>query len=105
MNDPQTLEAARVLAQLTANLKLTAEQKLERLFRTILCRRPSPTEMTMLLGYFQQEKQRFGGQRQQAQAFLSAGEFEQIPTPDLAETAALMQVNQMLYNIDETTIK
>ena len=38
MNDPQILEAARVLAQRTSNLNLNAEQKLERLFRLVLCR-------------------------------------------------------------------
>jgi hypothetical protein len=34
-----------------------------------------------------------------------AGEFEQIKTKDIAETAALMQVNQMIFNLDETTVK
>ena len=105
MNDPQTLEAARVLAQRTANLKLTEEQKLERMFRSILCRRPNVKELTMLSEYYQQEKQQFRQQKQKASLYLASGEYKQIATPDIAETAALMQVGQMLYNIDETTIK
>ena len=32
-------------------------------------------------------------------------EFEQIKTKNIAETAALMQVNQMIFNLDETTVK
>lgn len=56
MNDPQVLEAARVLAQNTANMNLTADQKLIRLFQLILCRKPSAKEMEMLKSYFTQEK-------------------------------------------------
>ena len=48
---------------------------------------------------------KFSKNKQQAQTFLKAGEFEQIKTTDFAQAAALMQVNQMLFNLDETTIK
>ncbi len=105
MNDPQTLEASRVLAQRTANLKLTEEQKLERLFRTVVCRRPTTKEKGMLLEYYQQEIAIFRKDKKRATKYLEAGMHPQIATPDVAEAAALMQVNQMLYNIDETTIK
>ena len=105
MNDPQTLEAARVLAQKTANLNLSEEQKIERSFRTVLCRKPKATEVKMLTEYYQQEKNKFNQDKKRAISYLAAGEFEQIKTKDVAETAALMQVNQMLFNIDETTIK
>ena len=105
MNDPQTLEAARVLAQKTSNLNLSEEQKIERSFRTVLCRKPKATEIKMLVEYYQQEKNKFNQNKKRASSYLAAGEFEQINTKDIAETAALMQVNQMLFNIDETTIK
>jgi hypothetical protein len=105
MNDPQILEAARVLAQNTANEKNSEDQKLEKLFRLILCRMPSEKEMKMLRDYFDKEKIRFNSNKQKALAFLQAGEYPQIKTKDIAETAALMQVNQMLFNLDETTIK
>ena len=45
------------------------------------------------------------GAKKKAEAFLKVGEYSQIATKDIAETAALMQVNQMLFNLDETTIK
>jgi hypothetical protein len=48
---------------------------------------------------------RFSREKKKAEAFLKAGEFQQIETKDIIETAALMQVNQMLFNLDETTIK
>ena len=105
MNDPQLLEAARVLAQRTANENSSIEEKLEKTFQRILCRQPSEKEMKMLIAYFDKEKIRFQKDKQKATAFLKAGEYPQIKTKDIAETAALMQVNQMLFNVDETTVK
>jgi hypothetical protein len=105
MNDPQLLEAARVLAQRTSNLNLTEDQKLERLFRLVLCRKANEKEMKMLKGYYLQEKNKFIQHKDKAEAFLKAGEFEQIKTKNIVETAALMQVNQMIFNLDETTVK
>ena len=105
MNDPQVLEAARVLAQNTANEKISEDQKLEKLFRLILCRTPSKKELKMLRAYFDKEKIRFKSNKQNANAFLQAGEYPQIKTKEISETAAFMQVNQMLFNLDETTIK
>ncbi len=105
MNDPQLLEAGRVLAQRTSNLNLSEDQKLDRLFRLVLCRKASESEMKMLKGYYLQEKNKFIQHKDRAEAFLKAGEFEQIKTKNIAETAALMQVNQMIFNLDETTVK
>lgn len=105
MNDPQLLEAARVLAQHTANLQLSEDQKLNRLFRLILCRRPSENEMSMLKNYYLQEKTKFNQNKVSASRFIMAGEYPIVKTKDLGETAALMQVNQMLFNLDETTVK
>jgi hypothetical protein len=105
MNDPQLLEAARVLAQRTSNLNLSEDQKLERVFRLVLCRKANENEMKMLKAYYLQEKNKFIQHKDRAEAFLKAGEFEQIKTKNIAETAALMQVNQMIFNLDETTVK
>ena len=105
MNDPQMLEAARVLAQHTANEKISSSEKLEKTFRRILCRLPNEKEKKMLMAYFNNEKIRFKKNEDKAIAFLNTGEYPQIKTNDIAETAALMQVNQMLFNLDETTVK
>ena len=105
MNDPQVLEAARVLAQHISNMNLTEDQKLNRVFQLILCRKPSAKEFDMLKKYFTEEKNSFNQNKIKASKFISAGEFAQIKTKDLGETAALMQVNQLLFNLDETTVK
>ena len=105
MNDPQVLEAARVLAERTSNLKLSEDQKLERVFRLILCRMPSEKEKGLLSDYYKKEKMKFNANKDIAMKYLKAGEYVQMKTKDLTETAALMQVNHMLFNLDETTIK
>jgi hypothetical protein len=105
MNDPQVLEAARVLAERTSNLKLSEEQKLERAFRLILCRMPTEKERSLLATYYTKEKLKFSTNKDIALKYLKAGEYVQTKTKDITETAALMQINQMLFNLDETTIK
>ncbi|NBT14796.1 MAG: DUF1553 domain-containing protein [Chitinophagia bacterium] len=105
MNDPQLLEAARVLAQRTMNMNLGENEMLQKSFQRILCRKPSDKEMKMLSAYFAAEKTKFKNNRERALQFLKAGEFQQIETKDPAATAALMQVHQMLFNLDETTVK
>ena len=105
MNDPQLLEAARVLAQRSMNMNLAENTILERVFRLVVCRKPTDKELKMLDQYYQQQKARFEKEKSKASAFLKSGEFEQISTKDIAGTAALMQVNQMLFNLDETTVK
>jgi hypothetical protein len=105
MNDPQLLEAARVLAQRTVNMNLNEAAMLQRVFKLVVCRNPTEKEIKMLTTYFQQQKARFEKEKNNAEKFLKAGEFEQISTKDVAGTAALMQVNQMLFNLDETTVK
>ena len=105
MNDPQILEAARVLAERTSDLNLTEDQKIEKMFRLILCRIPTAKERKMLKEYYTQEKLKFTSKQRDAKKFLNEGELAHIQTKDITSTAALMQMNQMLFNIDETTIK
>jgi len=105
MNDPQILEAARVLAERTSKLNTSEEEKLKTLFRKIVCRTPSEKEFNMLLDYYKKEKNKFGGNSESAMKYLQAGEYIKAKNNNPTETAALMQVNHMLFNLDETTIK
>ena len=84
---------------------LSDEQKLEKSFRLILSRTPTDKERKMLKDYYTLEKSKFTSKQRDAKKFLNEGELDHIQTKDIASTAALMQINQMLFNIDETTIK
>jgi hypothetical protein len=66
---------------------------------------PNKKEIEMLKAYYLQEKMKFNQNKVKASTFIKAGEYAQIKTRDLGETAALMQVNQLLFNLDETTVK
>jgi hypothetical protein len=66
---------------------------------------PSEKEKGLLSDYYKKEKMKFNANKDIAMKYLKAGEYVQMKTKDLTETAALMQVNHMLFNLDETTIK
>jgi Protein of unknown function (DUF1553)/Protein of unknown function (DUF1549)/Planctomycete cytochrome C len=103
MNDPQVLEASRVLAERISREKLSDEEKLTKAFRLIVSRKPSPKEQNILLEYYKGEAQLFSQSRDKVEKLMSVGEYQkQKPT---AEAAALMETVMMIYNMDEAVVK
>lgn len=108
LNDPQVLEAARVLAQKMQGGSLKVEggrNPIETAFRLIACRRPSSKELSMLEEYYEELLAGFKKQPEKAKRMLLQGEYKQLSTPDPATTAALMQVIHTIYNMDESQNK
>ena len=108
LNDPQVLEAARVLGQRLEGGRLKVEggrNPIETAFRLIACRRPSSKELAVLEEYYEELLVNFKKQPEKAKRMLSQGEYKQLPTPDPAATAALMQVIHTIYNMDESQNK
>jgi hypothetical protein len=106
LNDPQVLEAARVLAtRLVENGSLSPEQKIERAFRIILIRRPTQQEVTILNQGYQEELARLREAPEKAKKLLQVGEYPQSKMADPISCAALMQVITILYNLDEAISK
>jgi hypothetical protein len=106
LNDPQVLEAARVLAtRLVENGSLSPEQKIERAFRIILIRRPTQQEVTILNQGYQEELARLREAPEKAKKLLQVGEYPQSEMADPISCAALMQVITILYNLDEAISK
>ncbi len=105
LNDPQVLEAARVLAaRLVADASLSDKQKIERAFRKILTRRPSEKEMVILEQGYREELARLRAAPEKARKLLRVGEYPQSGT-DPVRSAALMQVVTLIYNLDEAISK
>jgi hypothetical protein len=127
MNDPTVLEASRVLAQnllsqksgptATASTTATATTPapaapapattatadlLTAAFRTVVCRRPSPKELSVLTGYYQQQLTAFKQKKLDAAKTLAVGEAPENKQLDPNEQAALMKVIELLYNLEET---
>jgi hypothetical protein len=108
LNDPQVLEAARVLGQRLKGGRLKVEggrNPIETAFRLIACRRPSAKELSLLEEYYEELVIGFKKQPEKARRLLLQGEYKQLPTQDPAATAALMQVIHTIYNMDESQNK
>jgi hypothetical protein len=105
MNDPMVLEASRVLAE-----KLVAENpdmnsQISNAFRLVLCRNARQDEFERLVNYYKSEKASFEKDRESASQLLKQGEYKHEQGLDVTSTAALMQVVQTLYNLDEAITK
>jgi cytochrome c553 len=105
MNDPHVLEASRVLAARLLSETSTEQEKIEKAFRLIVCRRPTSEELSILAGYFDEEKKQFSEAPQKAEALLKVGEYPPDSMPDQASHAALMQVICSIYNLEEAITK
>jgi len=57
LNDPQVLEAARVLAEKLSAEKISDEEKIQKAFRLIICRKETEKEKEILAEYYKTEKE------------------------------------------------
>ena len=105
LNDPQVLEAARVLAEKLAAEKISEEQKIEKAFQLIICRKASGKEKEILFDYYKKEKVGFSQQSAKAENFLKVGEHKHEKNINKAEAATLMQVIHTIYNMEEAITK
>ncbi|MEX1238473.1 MAG: DUF1549 and DUF1553 domain-containing protein, partial [Cyclobacteriaceae bacterium] len=106
LNDPQLLEAARVLgSRLVEDKDLSLEKKLSMAFRKITSRHPRQEEIEILLQSYQEEYARYQANPEEAGKFLKVGAYPQNETLDPVESAAMMHVVTIIYNLDETISK
>jgi hypothetical protein len=105
MNDPQTMEAARVLAEKLLNNNNNIDTKLETAFRKIICRKPKAKELEILNKYFETEKAFFVKNKNHADKLLKVGESPLSKLNDKNATAALMQTIQMIFNMEEAIMR
>lgn len=103
MNDPAVLEASRVFAAKLLNDKSTANDKIRKAFRAIVCRQPNPKEMQLLTNYYQEELKTL--KTPTAEKLLAVGEYPLPTNLDKTKLAALMQVVTTIYNLEETLSK
>ena len=104
LNDPQYVEAARVLAgrilDETGQTPDTADAAIELAVRHLISRRPSHTEAAELGAALREQRELFAGSPNEAQALASTG-----PAPpakaDAVPHAALTSVVQIIMNLSE----
>jgi hypothetical protein len=105
LNDPQVLEASRVLAQTLLLGKENDDHNIESAFRRILCRRPEKNEMQLLSDYYKTGLKKFQSDPKKASQFTNVGEYPMNKNADPVKLAALMQLIHTLYNAEETSTK
>lgn len=101
LNDPQYLEAARVLAENTLLQFEESGEQLKHVFRATTGRRPDEKELEAIHMLFDKEKNHFHTQKDDAKAYVEIGEKERNESVNLVECAALAVVVNAIMNTDE----
>lgn len=105
MDDPTVLEASRVFAQKLMESNLSTDQRIKKAFRRIICRVAGDKEYTILKSYYDEQLNQFHQKRLDAALTLKVGEYPQDNKLDINNTAALMKVISMIYNMEEAISK
>ena len=106
LNDPQVLEAARVLgSRLVENTALSVDEKIAQAFRKIVSRHPTQGEVEILLNGYKDEYDRYQANPDEAMKFLEVGTYPQNESLNKIECAAMMHVVSIIYNLDEAISK
>lgn len=105
MNDPQFVEASRILAErMYLEGGASDESRIAFGFRALTSRGPSADEMHVLRALLQEERRDYEGNKAAARKLLATGEFPRdraLPSP---EVAALAIVASTIMNFDATII-
>ncbi len=106
MNDPQYLEAARLLAERMvreAGTSLAARITLG--FRLLTSRYPTAEELKVLATLYETEFTHFSQAPAKARTFLTVGEYPRDRSLDVPTVAALAVVANTIMNYDEAVMK
>ena len=104
MNDPAVLEASLALADRFVQTGTSSEAAVDKAFRDIICRAPEQKEKTVLLDYLQERQAFFKAHPAEATKIIKAGEYKPHSKSN-TELAALMQLIQVVYNMEEAITK
>ena len=105
MNDPQIIEAARVLAYRAIESVAGLEERIVWMFRVVTSRFPEAEETAAISSYFAEEKARLEQDEVAAKAFLEIGEYPQQDLLEVPELAAYAMTANLIFNLDESISK
>ncbi|WP_109302386.1 PSD1 and planctomycete cytochrome C domain-containing protein [Aquimarina sp. AU474] len=104
MNDPQFVEAARVMAiQVLQNDASNEKQKIATLFRKITSRNPDDIEVNKLLEYLDEQRQEFS--ENEVTGIAAIDSVEVLGNISPKELKAYTALASLLFNLDETITK
>ncbi len=105
MNDPTVLEASRVLADELLKNKNEPEAAISIGFRKIICRSPEKKEADILIKYWKEQQAYFKANPKEADKLIQVGEYQLKDATATIDLAAMMQVIQTIYNMEEAITK
>ena len=106
LNDPQLLEASRVLGSMLVEMKeVPLDKKIALAFRRIISRHPQQQEVDILLQSYQEEFDRYTANPEEAIKFLQVGAYPQNASLDAIACASMMHVVSIIFNLDEAISK
>ena len=101
MNDPQYVEAARHLAQLTIHAEGQLEQRVRWMFRRALVREPGFEELAILSDSLKEFLTEFKENPKRATGLVAIGESPASSDYDATELAAYTMLANLIMNMDE----
>lgn len=102
LNDPQIIEAARLLAHEAIDKGgQTNKERIAYLFQLATSRNPNEEEANILLEYFETEQKKFMDTPKRAENYLKVGEYTLQSDVPKAELAAYTLVANAILNLDE----
>jgi hypothetical protein len=106
LNDPQFIEAARVIAERSVRERGTdIDARIEDTFRLLTSRRPEPRERTILRRLYDDQLKYFTAHPESAGKYLATGEHPRDTKPPAADVAATAVLAGTLMNHDEFVMK
>jgi hypothetical protein len=105
MNDPQFMEAAKVMAEEFMLSKYSVEESVNIAFRRLTGRKPSRREIHILRSTFDQNLQKFRQNGNNNLELLKVGDYRVNKDVDQHEMAALTVCISTILNLDETITK
>jgi FPC/CPF motif-containing protein YcgG len=105
MNDPQFVEAARVLAQRMLHKGTSPDEQITYAFIALTSRLPTSEELTILKKLYQEEYQHFLGSPKLVSDIIHTGEYPVDKSVDAVALATCTVVASTVMNFDEFIIK
>ena len=105
LNDPQFVEAARVLAQRSLANGDRDTQLINKAFKSVISRLARPEELKLIQQLYSEELADFKKNPKRAQELLSVGEYPVDKKLNPAELAAWTVVTSTIMNFDEAVVK
>ena len=102
LNDPQLIEAARLLAFNEIKKSADLQNQIQSIFMKATSRLPDKKEMVMLNNYYEQAMAKIKAKEILADEYLSIGSYKTEETIEMDKWAALSLTAHTILNLDET---